>query len=101
RGSGNSPERWAPNLEDRQLELAQQPLGHLFGIHPVARVNTCDDDIELLQKMIGIVQRAVFKDIRFGAFQKLYLDPLLYPRNLVPRRPQAIDPSAAGIVRAG
>src|SRR5215475_8799529 len=96
-----SAQRMTPDLEERQLQRAQQPLGHLFGIHPVARMNTRDDDIELLQKMIGIVQRTIFKNIRFGAFQKPYLDALLYPRDLVPLGPQAINTHAARIMGAG
>ena len=96
-----SAERVAPDLEDRQLERAQQPLGHLFGVHLVARMNTRDDDIELLQKMIGIVERAVFENVRFGPFQKFYPHALLHPRDLVPLRPQPINPHAAGIVGAG
>src|SRR5215468_1589973 len=43
----------------------------------------------------------ILKNIRFGAFQKLYLNALLHPRDLVPLRTQAINPYAAGIVGAG
>ena len=51
-----SAERVTPDLEERQLERAQQPLGHLLGIHLVTRVDTRDDDIEFLEDMVGIIE---------------------------------------------
>jgi hypothetical protein len=92
------PKRMAPNFEPRLPYRPGHTFGHLVLIHSITRMDAGYDYIELIEDAIRIVERAVGKDIGFGAAQQLHSDGLLNSRNLLPLSLQTINLQPAGVI---
>ena len=57
----------AQHAQLRAFERAQQPVGHLRGLHVHVAVHAADDQVEFGQRVVGQVHRAVFQDVALQA----------------------------------
>src|SRR5262245_41715389 len=60
-----SPQRMTPYFEQRVLHRIDDPTRHFGFVEFISLMNAGDDDVELLEDMIGVVQSSVAKNIGF------------------------------------
>ena len=93
-----SPSRVTENSEMRIIECSEHAVGHLPGIHTVARMHGADHKVEAIEKCRVVVQSAAGQDVCLNPLEQLKIravcrvarvqriNLLMLPQNVIARQ---------------